>query len=147
MMPCSWLIMALPLTQWGIAMLFKRLKKRTGIEGKRVSAHSCRRYMATTQLANGRSPLDVKRQLGHTSLKMTDHYASLSVEQLKRSHEKYSLWRDEQKEENGSYGSGYWQEKKGATTMANSHEQRTRPEEYLKLNPTTLDMKYEYIEV
>lgn len=66
-----------PLTHWGVSMLFKRLKKRTGIDGKKVSAHNCRRYMATTQLANGRSPLDVKRQLGHTTLKMTDHYASL----------------------------------------------------------------------
>ena len=68
-----------PLTQWGVSMLFKRLKKRTGIEGKRVSPHNCRRYMATTQLANGRSPLDVRRQLDHSSLKMTDHYASLTI--------------------------------------------------------------------
>ncbi len=99
-----------PLTHWGVSMLFKRLKQRTGIDGKRVSAHNCRRYMATTQLANGRSPLDVKRQLGHTSLKMTDHYASLSVKQIKKSHEKYSIWREGGDEQNASYGSGYWDE-------------------------------------
>ena len=29
-----------PLTVWGVSMLFKRLKKRTGIAGKRVSAHN-----------------------------------------------------------------------------------------------------------
>ncbi len=91
-------------------MLFKRLKQRTGIDGKRVSAHNCRRYMATTQLANGRGPLDVKRQLGHTSLKMTDHYASLSVQQLKRSHEKYSPWRSGESDQDASYGTGYWEE-------------------------------------
>jgi site-specific recombinase XerD len=99
-----------PLTHWGVSMLFKRLKERTGIDGKKVGAHQCRRYMATTQLANGRSPLDVKRQLGHTSLKMTDHYASLSVKQLKKSHEKYSPWRDEPDEQGGNYGTGYWEE-------------------------------------
>jgi site-specific recombinase XerD len=42
-----------PLTEWGVAMLFKRLKKRTGIEGKRVYAHNCRCYMAMTQLEMG----------------------------------------------------------------------------------------------
>src|SRR5579884_1753131 len=42
-----------PLTQWGVSMLFKRLQKRTAIEGKKVSPHQCRRYMATTQLAMG----------------------------------------------------------------------------------------------
>ena len=66
--------------------------------------------MATTELANGRSPLDVKRQLGHTSLKMTDHYASLSVKHLKKSHEKYSPWQDEENDRGGNYGTGYWEE-------------------------------------
>ena len=102
--------MALPLTQWGVAMLFKRLKKRTGIEGKRVSAHNCRRYMATTQLANGRSPLDVRRQLGHSTLKMTDHYASLSIQQLQKSHEQHSPLRVNGEAKNEAFGSGYWDE-------------------------------------
>ncbi|MGI9057451.1 MAG: tyrosine-type recombinase/integrase [Ktedonobacteraceae bacterium] len=99
-----------PLTNWGVAMLFKRLKKRTGIDGKRVSAHNCRRYMATTQLASGRSPLDVRRQLGHSSLKMTDHYASLSIEQLQKSHEKHSTLRAKSDAKNEAFGEGYWNE-------------------------------------
>lgn len=100
-----------PLTMWGVAALFKRLKKRTGIDGKKVSAHQCRRYMATTQLADGRSPLDVRRQLGHTTLKMTDHYASLSIEQIQKSHEQHSpLGNNREKRENDTFGSGYWTE-------------------------------------
>jgi len=99
-----------PLTYWGVAMLFKRLKKRTGIDGKKVGAHQCRRYMATTQLASGRSPLDVKRQMGHSSLKMTDHYASLSVQQLQKSHEQHSTLRAKKDNESEGYGSGYWTE-------------------------------------
>jgi site-specific recombinase XerD len=97
-----------PLTMWGVSMLFKRLQKKTGIDGKRVGAHNCRRYMATTQLADGRSPLDVKRQLGHSSLVMTDHYASLSVEQLRKSHEQHSPLRAEGPGKADGYGSGYW---------------------------------------
>lgn len=101
----------LPLTYWGVAMLFKRLKKRTAIDGKKVSPHQCRRYMATTQLAMGRSPLDVQRQMGHTTLTMTNHYASLTVEQLRKSHEKYSPLRGESgPPEEDSFGHGYWRE-------------------------------------
>jgi site-specific recombinase XerD len=46
--------------------------------------------MATTQLAMGRSPLDVQRQMGHTTLAMINHYASLTVDHLRSSHEKFS---------------------------------------------------------
>lgn len=98
-----------PLSYWGVAMLFKRLKKRSGVDGKRVSAHQCRRYMATSQLASGRSPLDVRRQLGHSSLKMTDHYASLSIEQIQKSHEQHSTLRPK-KGTDQTFGKGYWKE-------------------------------------
>jgi site-specific recombinase XerD len=99
-----------PLTDQGVSMLFRRLKKRTEIAGKKVSPHQCRRYMATTQLAMGRSPLDVQRQMGHTTLTMTNHYASLTTEHLRKSHEKYSPLRSEERTDNDTFGSGYWNE-------------------------------------
>ena len=98
------------LTADGVSKLFERLKRRTGIEGKRVSAHNCRRYMATTQLANGRSPLDVQRQMGHTTLTMTNRYASLSTQQLQRSHEEFSPLRARNSIETKGGGTGYWDE-------------------------------------
>ncbi|HEY6409559.1 MAG TPA: tyrosine-type recombinase/integrase, partial [Ktedonobacteraceae bacterium] len=100
-----------PLTPDALSLLFKRLKKRTGIDGKKVSAHNCRRYMATTQLARGRSPLDVQRQMGHTTLKMTNHYYSQTVEQLQRTQEMYSPLRIRKSEgETRDGGRGYWDE-------------------------------------
>ena len=100
-----------PLKAEGVSKLFLRLRKRAGVQGKLVSAHNCRRYMATTQLAMGRSPLDVQRQMGHTTLQMTNRYASLTVEQLQRSHEEYSPLRARGAGESGeSGGSGYWDE-------------------------------------
>ena len=102
-----------PITIHTVQHLFKRLKERTGIDGKRVSAHNARRYMATTQLAAGRSPLDVQRQMGHSSLTMTNHYASLSVEHLQKSHEQFSTFRKKGKDtesNNHGNGSGYWEE-------------------------------------
>ncbi|GAC1568738.1 MAG: hypothetical protein NVS3B14_18980 [Ktedonobacteraceae bacterium] len=92
-----------------VSDLFKFLHKRTGIDGKRVSAHNCRRYMATTQLANGRSPFDVQRQMGHTTLTLTNHYASLNVKQLQQSHDLDSPLRaKETGNDRESSGTGYW---------------------------------------
>ena len=100
-----------PMTPEALSLLFKRLKRRTGISDKRVSAHNCRRYMATTQLAAGRSPLDVQRQMGHTTLKMTNHYYSQTVEQLQRTQEMYSPLRVRKSEgEANGDSSGYWDE-------------------------------------
>jgi site-specific recombinase XerD len=100
-----------PLTTEGVSKLFIRLSKRAGIQGKLVSAHNCRRYMATTQLAMGRSPLDVLRQMGHTTLQMTNRYASLTIEQLQRSHQEFSPLRAKGSNESGDVGgSGYWDE-------------------------------------
>jgi hypothetical protein len=48
-----------PLTRVAGGLLFSALGKRAGIDGKRFYHHQCKRYMATTQLAMGRSPLDV----------------------------------------------------------------------------------------
>lgn len=99
-----------PLAYWGVASLFRRLKKRTGIDGKRVSAHNCRRYMATTQLADGRSPLDVQRQMGHSTLTMTNRYASLTIHHLKKSHERHSPLRVDTVNFTETFGTGYWDE-------------------------------------
>jgi site-specific recombinase XerD len=93
-----------------VSILFKRLKKRTGIDSKRVSAHQCGRYMATTQLSMGRSPLDVQRQMGHTTLTMTNHYASLTTQHLQKSHEKYSPMRAEKGNLEEAFSEGYWSE-------------------------------------
>jgi integrase len=79
------------------------------MDGKRVSAHNCRRYMATTQLASGRSLFDVQRQMGHTTLTMTNHCASLNAKQLQHPHDFYSPLRAKDAgSERESSGSGYW---------------------------------------
>jgi len=99
-----------PLRYWGVAALWRRLKKRTGIGEKHVSAHNARRFMATTQLADGRSPLDVQRQMGHTTLHMTNKYASLTIGHLKKSHERHSPLRVHTSDSSEVFGTGYWDE-------------------------------------
>ena len=66
--------------------------------------------MATTQLADGRSPLDVQRQMGHTTLFMTNKYASLTINHLKKSHERHSPLRVKKDSPGEVFGTGYWDE-------------------------------------
>ena len=99
-----------PLTRVAIGLLFTQLGKLAGIDGKRFYHHQCRRYMATTQLAMGRSPLDVQRQMGHTTLAMTNHYASLTVEHLRVSQEKFSPLRAKDVLGDGEIDGDYWSE-------------------------------------
>ncbi|SRR6266487_11202 len=99
-----------PLTRVAIGLLFSDLGKRAGIDGKRFYHHQCRRYMATTQLAMGRSPLDVQRQMGHTTLAMTNHYASLTVEHLRSSQEKFSPLRAKDVLGDDEANGNYWNE-------------------------------------
>ena len=57
------------------------------------------------------SPLDMQRQMGHTSLQKTNHYASLGIQHLRRSHEAYSPLRAKQDgSRSDGIGTGYWEE-------------------------------------
>ena len=84
--------------------------RRTGIDDKRASAHNACRFMVTTQLAMGHSPLDVQRQMGHTTLHMTNKYASLTIDHLKKSHERHSPLRTDAGGSSEMLGQGYWDE-------------------------------------
>ncbi len=100
-----------PLDARGLSAVFERLRERAGITDKPVYSHQGRRFMATTQLGAGRNPLDVQRQMGHTTLMMTNRYYSQTVEGLKESHEEYSPLRKRGKETKSSgLGSGYYEE-------------------------------------
>jgi site-specific recombinase XerD len=100
-----------PMTTDGVGALFKRLRNRSGITDKPIRSHQGRRYMATTQLNAGRNPLDVQRQMGHTTLLMTNRYFSQTVEGLKKSHEQHSPLRKRSGDNHTSgLGSGYYEE-------------------------------------
>jgi site-specific recombinase XerD len=97
-----------PLKPVSVTELFDRLRSRAGIEDKPVYAHQGRRFMATTQLEAGRSPLDVQRQMGHTSLMMTNRYYSQSLGNLRKTHDLYSPLRTKGGDVNSStLESGY----------------------------------------
>ena len=61
-------------------------------------------------LEMGCSPLDVQRQMGHTTLTMTNHYASLTTEHLRKSQERFSPLRAKGGTEIEGSSGGYWDE-------------------------------------
>lgn len=60
--------------------------------------------------SDGGSPLDVQRQMGHTTLTMMNHYASLTTQHLKRSHERHLPLRADAGGSSEVLGQGYWEE-------------------------------------
>jgi len=58
----------------------------------------------------GRSLLDVQRQMGHTTLTMTNHYASLTTEHLRKSQERFPPLRAKGGVEIEGSSGGYWDE-------------------------------------
>ncbi|MCL5958835.1 MAG: tyrosine-type recombinase/integrase [Chloroflexi bacterium] len=77
-----------PLTTSGLQSMFARLGKRAGVP--RLHAHLCRHTYATNFLLCGGPELLLKQNLGHTTLKMVDHYAHLADQQAALASRDYS---------------------------------------------------------
>ncbi|GHO96500.1 hypothetical protein KSF_065480 [Reticulibacter mediterranei] len=79
-----------PLTKNGVEMLFKRLKERAGIVGKRVSPHILRHTFAINYLIKSNDPFSLQELLGHedmTTVKLYMHMNDAIIQEQKR---KYS---------------------------------------------------------
>ncbi len=74
------------LTAAAVAQGMRRLSRRLGLNGVRVSPHTCRHTFATAFLANGGSLLALQQILGHHDLAMVRRYVHLSPEQLAAQH-------------------------------------------------------------
>lgn len=79
-----------PLTEATVLKLFSRLKKRSGITDKRVSAHTCRHWYAIRFLLKGGKLFALQRHLGHESLEMVKVYAHFTDQDAEEEKRKYS---------------------------------------------------------
>ncbi len=79
-----------PLTEWGIAMLFRNLKKRAPGIDKRVSAHTCRHWFAVNFLRSGGSVFQLQELLGHEDLATVRIYVAMSQEDALQQHRRFS---------------------------------------------------------
>ncbi len=80
----------LPLTKNGMEMLFKRLKTRSGITGKRVSPHIFRHTFAMNYLIKSNDPFSLQELLGHEDLTTVLNYIHMNDTVLQEQKRKYS---------------------------------------------------------
>ncbi len=79
-----------PLTKNGMEMLFKRLKARAGITGKRISPHILRHTFAMNYLIKSNDPFSLQELLGHEDLATVLNYLHMNDTVLQDQKRKYS---------------------------------------------------------
>ena len=79
-----------PLTKNGMEMLFKRLKVRAGIVGKRISPHIFRHTFAMNYLIKSNDPFSLQELLGHEDLTTVLNYIHMNDTVLQEQKRKYS---------------------------------------------------------
>jgi site-specific recombinase XerD len=79
-----------PLTKNGMEMLFKRLKERAGITGKRISPHIFRHTFAMNYLIKSNDPFSLQELLGHEDLTTVLNYIHMNDTVLQEQKRKYS---------------------------------------------------------
>jgi site-specific recombinase XerD len=78
------------LTIHGIEMLFKRLRARTGIKGKRISAHIFRHTFAVRYLMLGGDIFSLQELLGHEDISTIKNYMHLNDVNVQAQKRKFS---------------------------------------------------------
>lgn len=78
------------LTSSGIQLMFKRIKQRAGITGKRISAHIFRHTFAIRYLTLDNDPFSLQQLLGHEDMTTVRHYMHMNDETIQEQKRKFS---------------------------------------------------------
>jgi integrase/recombinase XerD len=79
-----------PLTKNGMELLFKRLKARAGIVGKRISPHIFRHTFAINYLVQSNDPFSLQELLGHEDMTTVKNYMHMNDATIQDQKRKYS---------------------------------------------------------
>jgi len=79
-----------PLTKNGVELLFKRLKERAGIVGKRISPHIFRHTFAINYLIQSNDPFSLQELLGHEDMTTVKNYMHMNDATIQDQKRKYS---------------------------------------------------------
>ena len=80
----------LPLTKNGVTLLFKRIRQRAGITGKRISPHILRHSFAIRYLVLGNDPFSLQELLGHEDMTTVKNYMHMNDDTIQSQKRKYS---------------------------------------------------------
>jgi site-specific recombinase XerD len=73
-----------------VTLLFKRIREREGITGKRVSPHILRHSFAIRYLVLGNDPFSLQELLGHEDMTTVNNYMHMNDETIQSQKRKYS---------------------------------------------------------
>ena len=80
-----------PLQYFGVSSMLKEVKKASGIEGVRVSAHTFRHTFAKFYLERGGEVFKLSREMGHSTIQITEIYLKdYRSSEARREHNAYS---------------------------------------------------------
>jgi integrase/recombinase XerD len=79
-----------PLTKNGMEMLFRRLRQRAGLTGKRISPHIFRHTFAMNYLMKSNDPFSLQELLGHEDLTTVLNYIHMNDTILQEQKRKFS---------------------------------------------------------
>ncbi len=79
-----------PLNRSGVSQILRRLQKRIGLSGVRVSPHTLRHTFAVTFLRDGGDSFTLQQLLGHTHPAMTAKYVNFARADIHESHRRHS---------------------------------------------------------
>ncbi len=74
----------------GIQIVFRSLKKKLNLDGRKLSPHIIRHSFALAYIENGGDPFSLQRILGHTDQTTTAKYVNMARSNVKAQHNKYS---------------------------------------------------------
>ena len=74
----------------GIQIVFRSLKKKLNLDGRKLSPHLLRHSFALAYIENGGDPFSLQRILGHTDQTTTSKYVNMARTNVKSQHSKYS---------------------------------------------------------
>ncbi len=74
----------------GVQIVFRNLKKKLNLDGRKLSPHLLRHSFALAYIENGGDPFSLERILGHTNQTTTSKYVNMARTTVKSQHGKYS---------------------------------------------------------
>ncbi len=74
----------------GVQIIFRNLKKKLNLDGRKLSPHLLRHSFALAYIENGGDPFSLQRILGHTDQSTTSKYVNMARTNVKSQHSKYS---------------------------------------------------------
>jgi site-specific recombinase XerD len=80
----------LPLTKNGVTLLFRRIRERAGMTGKRISPHIFRHSFAIRYLVLGNDSFSLQELLGHEDMTTVKNYMHMNDETIQSQKRKYS---------------------------------------------------------